>query len=73
MDNPTEPDQQTRSTEEEDATRAHQADRPATSEEERSADEAVAQSNDEDRRRVAHHYEEMAEIGVEEKGEGRIE
>ncbi len=52
-----------------DATRSHVADRPATPEEERLADEA-AQTIDLDA--VAVHEREMDELGAAVKGEGEI-
>ena len=56
----------TRQAEAHEAQQAHRADRPATSDEEKAVDD---ESVDEE---VREHYEEMAERGVEQKGEGRI-
>jgi hypothetical protein len=69
----TEPDGRTRATEDEEAARAHRADRPASPEEERAADRHLAESDERERRDVAGHYEEMSEIGAEAEGEGRID
>ncbi len=69
----TQPDEQTRETEEREASRAHAADRPATPEEEKAAEESLEGVGEDERRRVAEHYEEMSRIGTEAKGEGRIE
>jgi hypothetical protein len=69
----TEPDSSTRSVEEEDAGRAHHADRPPTASEEQDAERGLDEEGEEERRSVARHYEEMSELGAEAKGEGRIE
>ncbi|MGB7053637.1 MAG: hypothetical protein WBG41_18885 [Acidimicrobiales bacterium] len=73
MDDRTEPDNSTRSVEEEEAGRAHGADRPPNGSEEKAAERHLDESSEEERRSVAEHYEEMSEIGAEAKGEGRIE
>jgi hypothetical protein len=69
----TTPDDETEAAETEDGGVAHGADRPPTTDEEAAADRArqdpdIAGDPDD----VAAHYEEMAERGVEQKGEGRI-
>ena len=63
---PTRPNAETRDVEREDAQRAAGADREPTPEEQDIAD---ARDGDPD---VAEHEREMAERGVEQKGEGRI-
>ena len=76
MDSPeerTQPDDHTRATEEEDAARPHQADRAPNRAEEEAAEQHLDQTDEQERRSVAEHNEEMAEIGAEEKGEGRID
>jgi hypothetical protein len=70
---PTEPDPGTRQAEESDATQAHAADRAPTPDEETEADQELSEEGTEERQSVAEHYKEMAELGAEEKGEGRIE
>ena len=69
----TEPDAGTHQAEESEAARPHTADRQPTPGEEVSADQEVLAESDEERRRVAAHYSEMAELGAEAEGEGRIE
>jgi len=69
----TEPNDATRSTEEEEAGRAHEADRPPNSSEEAAADQQLEESDERERKSVAEHYEEMSEIGAKAKGEGRVE
>ena len=44
-----------------------------TTDEEVAADQELSAESEEERRSVAEHYKEMAELGAEEKGEGRIE
>ncbi len=56
----------TRRAEAKEAHHAHEADRPATSDEEQMLDEDSVDDG------VREHYQEMAERGVEAKGEGRI-
>jgi hypothetical protein len=73
MEDRTEPDSSTRSVEEEEAGRAHGADRPPIQSEEKAAERALDESSEDERKSVAAHYEEMSEIGAETKGEGRIE
>ncbi|MGD0392400.1 MAG: hypothetical protein ABSC41_07125 [Acidimicrobiales bacterium] len=70
---PTEPDAGTRQAEDSDAARPHTADRQPTPGEEEAAEQEVSAESDEERRRVAAHYSEMADLGAEAKGEGRIE
>ena len=70
---PTEPDEGTHQAEEIDAARPHAADRQLTASEETAAEQEVLSESDEERRRVAAHYTEMAELGAEAEGEGRIE
>lgn len=69
----TEPNDATRSIEEEEAGRAHEADRPPNASEEAAADEQLEESDERERKSVAEHYQEMSEIGAEAKGEGRID
>jgi hypothetical protein len=66
MDDRTKPSPETRATEREEAGAAHDADREPT------ADEAAAADKLEVDPEVAEHYEEMAEKGADQKGEGRI-
>lgn len=70
---PTEPDAGTRKAEDSDAASPHISDRQPTPDEVEAADQEVSTESDEERRRVAAHYKEMADLGVEAKGEGRIE
>ncbi len=51
---------------------AHRADRGPNAEEEQAAERSAKAQSPADRRRVAAAFDEMAERGVEEKGEGRI-
>ncbi len=60
------PSDRTRETEREDARRRAGADRAPTADEEKSAERADADPD------VAQHYEEMAERGANQKGEGRL-
>jgi hypothetical protein len=73
MEDRTEPDDSTRSVEEEEAGRTHAADRAPSESEEKAAEHHLDESSEEERKSVAEHYEEMSEIGAEAKGEGRIE
>ncbi len=66
MTDRTEPDEQTRQAESEDARSPHQPDRAPSPEEEELAEELSPDPE------VARHYEEMAETGAEIKGEGQI-
>ena len=66
MDETTRPSRETRKAERQEADAAHQPDRPPTEDEARLAEE---QQLDPD---VAAHEEEMAERGVEQRGEGQI-
>jgi hypothetical protein len=66
MDDRTTPSRETREAEREEAGAAHDADRPPTTEE-----AAAAQEHDADPD-TATHYEEMAERGADQRGEGRI-
>lgn len=72
MEDRTEPDGGTRSVEEDEAGRAHQADRTPTESEEQAAERHLDETDEEERRSVAEHEKEMSEIGAEAKGEGRI-
>jgi hypothetical protein len=63
---PTRPSDRTRETEREDAHTAAHADREPTAEEEKRAESIEADPD------VAEHYEEMAERGANQKGEGRL-
>ena len=61
-------DERTREADEHDADAAHRADRPSTT-----AEDEVADTQAEDMpATVGEHYKEMAEIGREVEGEGRI-
>ena len=51
----------------------HDAGRDATPSEEGAADRSRAAMDDDERRRVAEHYEEMTDIGAHVQGEGAIE
>ncbi|HVX22812.1 MAG TPA: hypothetical protein VHB02_15795 [Acidimicrobiales bacterium] len=69
----TSPDRETQQAEVEDAAVTGHADRPPTDDEAAAADRAAgdpALSGDQEE--VGEHYREMAERGVEQKGEGRI-
>jgi hypothetical protein len=66
MDDRTKPSQETRAAEREEAGAPHDADRAPT------ADEAAAAEDLEVDPEVAKRYEEMAERGADQKGEGRI-
>ena len=50
-----------------------EADRPPTPDEERDADVAADELGPDELAEVAEHYEEMAERGAHQQGEGRIE
>jgi hypothetical protein len=65
-DEHTEVSDTTRQAEAEEADAPHEADRPPTPEEEASAEGRTVDPD------VRAHYEEMAELGAEDKGEGRI-
>jgi hypothetical protein len=66
MDDRTKPSPETRAAEREEAGAEHDADRAPTSDEEAVADELDVDPE------VAANYEEMAERGADQKGEGRI-
>jgi hypothetical protein len=72
VENENEPDAATREAESADATHAHAADRPPTTEEEAAA-ERSAESFGADRQAVAEHEEEMIDLGAHAKGEGAVE
>jgi hypothetical protein len=61
----TQPSEETIEAEEKEARATHQADRPPTADEDKAAPSATSPATDE-------HYEEMAERGASEKGEGRL-
>jgi hypothetical protein len=73
MEESTEPNEGTRDAERSDAGRSHQADRPPTEQEVADADRARSDETPEDLKSVAEHYEEMAELGANAKGEGKID
>lgn len=73
MGDHTEPDEATHAVEQSDADRGHEADRAATDEEARAADEAFSEDDPQRRQEVAEHEKEMMEIGATIKGEGEIE
>jgi hypothetical protein len=66
MTDRTRPDDATRAAERAEATAEHDADRPPTDDEARRADALEPDPE------VAEHYEEMAERGAKQEGEGRI-
>ena len=66
MDDHTKPSPETRAAEREEAGAAHDPDRSPT------ADEAAAAGDRDADPEVAEHYEEMAERGADQQGEGRI-
>jgi hypothetical protein len=66
MDDRTNPSPETRAAERDDAAAEHDADREPTADEERAAGDHPADPE------VAEHYEEMAERGAHQRGEGRI-
>jgi len=72
MSEATEPDEGTVEAERAESRRQHVADRPPTSEEEAEAEAARVGSDASERKSVAEHYEEMAELGARVKGEGEI-
>jgi hypothetical protein len=65
-DDHTRPSEQTRETEDEDARTPARADRAPTADEEKAAEGLELDPE------VAEHYEEMAERGANQKGEGRL-
>jgi hypothetical protein len=65
----TSPSKQTIAADEAEAAARHEADRAPTPEEERAAEEG---SSKVDMEETSAHYEEMAERGANQKGEGRI-
>jgi len=70
---PTEPDKATDAAEQHEAGAAHEAEPPATSEEEAAAERSLHDPGlTGDQEEVATHYREMTERGVQSKGEGRI-
>ncbi len=73
MDEHTEPDASTEAAERADAGHGHQADRAPTDEENAAAEERFSATDDQSRKEVAEHEEEMMEIGAQVKGEGAIE
>ncbi len=73
MEPETEPDEATLAAEEEDAGHEHTADRPPTSKEEAAAEAEYEASDPDERENVAEHYEAMAKLGANVKGEGHIE
>jgi hypothetical protein len=72
MPETTEPDERTLEAERTDAGRLRAADRPPTPPEESDADSKRLSSDATQRKSVAEHYAEMAELGAKVKGEGRI-
>jgi hypothetical protein len=66
MDDHTKPSPETRAQEREEAKARHDADRPPTGDEEAAAADLEVDPD------AAKHYEEMAERGAKQKGEGRI-
>jgi hypothetical protein len=71
-DRHTEPDEATVAAEQTEAGAAHTSDRPPTDEESADADREFGSIDEDERRRVAGHEEEMNELGARAKGEGRI-
>jgi hypothetical protein len=71
MDERTEPNEATVEAEHAEETHDHTADREPTRSEEAAAETGVVES-DEERARVAEHYEEMTDLGAHAQGEGRI-
>jgi hypothetical protein len=72
MERESQPTEATEEAERADASQSPAADRAPTSAEEAAAD-ASRKKFEGDEAEVAKHYEEMADLGVNEKGEGRIE
>jgi hypothetical protein len=66
MDEHTKPSPETRAEEREEAKAAHEPDRPPTADEEAAAADLKIDAD------AAEHYEEMAERGAKQQGEGRI-
>jgi hypothetical protein len=74
MDKRTTPSEATREEEQREAVKSHEPDRPPTDEEEEEAEQALADSESSgDRAEVRRNYQDMAERGVQQKGEGKIE
>lgn len=73
MATPTDPDQRTEQAERDEAARTHSADRPGSPDEDKAAEEATSALSDADRERIREHEREMAERGVRQEGEGKIE
>ena len=70
----TQPDESTADADEREAQAAHTADRPPTEDESAAADRAREdRSVSGDQQAVGEHFREMAERGVGQKGEGRID
>ncbi len=69
----TEPNDATRTAEKAEAGHPHRADRPPTPEEDAAAESECGASDAEERDRVSEHYERMAKLGANVKGEGQIE
>jgi hypothetical protein len=66
MDEHTKPSPETRAAEREEADARHDPDRPPTADEDAAAEDLELDPD------AAKHYEEMAERGANQKGEGRI-
>jgi hypothetical protein len=74
MDERTTPSEKTREEEQRDALKAHEPDRPSTDEEEEEAEQALGDSElSGNQAEVRKNYQEMAERGVQQKGEGKIQ
>ena len=74
MDERTTPSEKTREEEQREARKAHEPDRPPTDEEEEEAEQALGDSElSGDQGEVRKNYQEMAERGVQQKGEGKIQ
>lgn len=72
MEDNLELDDSPRKAERSEAGTSHTADRPPTSEEDAAAERERGESDRDDRKDVAEHYEEMTELGAQVKGEGEI-
>lgn len=70
MDDQTTPSEATAQADQQESASEHRADRPPTSEEEQAAERA---RKDVDTEKVGESYQEMAKLGTEQKGEGRID
>jgi hypothetical protein len=69
----TEPNEATEAAETAEANKTAGADRLPTDEEAAAADKSFEAEGDDERKNVAEHYDDMAKLGADIKGEGEIE